>query len=150
MSHSNEIHLQTQVGVRHQDGRHVHYPSLSQDDRIRRVFGLSEGARLPSVNDQSLGAYYNYLIESLAMPFDALYCPPAGGDSTRQLIHYVHVVELTDPRPGLMHNNLHGLFCKAQNAKQMLDLSLADLGVREDNPNCQLIDDYAYWFVNGR
>jgi hypothetical protein len=149
MSHSDEIRLETKVGDRHQDGRPFHYPSLSQDDRIRRVFGLSEGTRLPAVNDQSLAVYYDYLIESLALPFDALYCP-AGGDEMRQLIHYVRVVEMTDPREGRMHNNLHGLFCKAQNAKQMLDLSLADLGVREDNPNCQLIDDYAYWFVNWR
>ncbi len=37
-----------------------------------------------------------------------------------------------------------------RNAKQILELPLTELGVRDDNPNCQLIDDYAYWFINCR
>jgi len=82
------------------------------------------------------------------MPCEALYCP-TGGDDPRQLIHYVRVVELLDPRRSRNHN-FFGLFCKAQNAKGMLELPLDELGVRDENPNCQLIDDYAYWFVNCR
>jgi hypothetical protein len=147
MSQADESRLETRVGIRHQDGRPYHFASLNQDERIRRVFGLSEETPLPSVNDQNLAVYYDHLVANLSLPFDALYCP-TGGD-VRQLIHYVRVIELTDPRQGPMHN-LHGLFCRAQNAKQVLDLSLADLGVRDENPNCQLIDDYAYWFVNWR
>jgi hypothetical protein len=149
MSQADEIRLETKVDVRHSDGRPFHFPALTQDDRIRRVFGLAEDARLPSVSDQALTAYYDYLIASLSLPFEALYCP-AGGDEMRQLIHYVHVTELIDPRQSHQHN-LHGLFCRAQNTKHAMDpLALADLGVREDNPNCQLLDDYAYWFVNWR
>jgi hypothetical protein len=149
MSQADEIRLEAKVSIRHPDGRPFHYPSLSQDDRIRRVFALPEDAPLPSVTEQALAVYYDHLVVSLALPFEALFCP-TGGDDMRQLIHYVRVTELVDPRQGHQHNlHLHGLYCKAQNAKQSLDhLALADLGVREDNPNCQLIDDYAYWFVN--
>ena len=50
----------------------------------------------------------------------------------------------------LQSDELHGLSCKARNSKDMLDLPLSELGVREENPNCQLLDDYAYWFVNWR
>ena len=148
MSQADESRLETQIGSRHQAGQPYHFPALSQDDRIRRVFGLPDKAPLPAVGNHALAAYYDYLIASLSLPFDALYCPASG--EMRQLIHYVRVVELADPRQGRTHNNLHGLFCKAQNAKEVLDLPLADLGVRDDNPNCQLIDDYAYWFVNWR
>jgi hypothetical protein len=147
MSQADDARLDTQVGARRQAGRPYHFPLPSQDDRIRRVFGLSDDAPLPSVTDQTLAVYYEHLCAGLALPFDALYCP-AGGEM-RQLIHYVHVTELTDPHRGEMHN-LHGLFCKASNAKEDFHLPLADLGVREENPNCQLIDDYAYWFVNCR
>ena len=147
MSKAEDIRLETRVGSRHQDGRPFHYPSLSQDDRIRRVFGLPEEAPLPSVNDQTLVAYYEYLVSNLSLPFDALFCQ--NGGEMRQLIHYVHVTELMDPRRSRNHST-SGLLCKAKNHKDFLELPLAEFGVREDNANCQLIDDYAYWFVNCR
>ena len=147
MSQADESHLETQVGSRHEDGRPYHFPSQNQNDRIRKVFGLPDDAPLAPVSDYALTVYYDYLIVNLALPFDALYCPTGG--EMRQLIHHVHVMELTDPRQSPKHN-LYGLFCKAQNVKEVLDLPLAELGVRDDNSNCQLIDDYAYWFVNWR
>jgi hypothetical protein len=148
MSQAEDIRLETRVGNRHhQDGRPFHYPSLSQEDRIRRIFGLPEETPLPSVNDQSLATYFDYLVSSLSLPFDALFCQ--NGGEMRQLIHYVTVMEMTDPRQARNHS-LHGILCVAQNTKESLHLPLAELGVRDDNPNCQLIDDYAYWFVNCR
>jgi hypothetical protein len=145
MSQTDRARLETQVGGQHQAGRPYHFPSPSQDERIRRVFGLTDERPLPPVGDETLATYYDSLLSKLSMPFEALYCPSTG--EVRQLIHYIHVVELTDPRQGRTRN-LHGLFCKAQNAKELLDLPLVELGVREDNPNSQLLDDYAYWFVN--
>lgn len=147
MSQADQSRLDTRVGGRHQDGRPYHFPAPNQDERIRRVFGLPEEASLPPVNDQTLAVYYDHLVGGLSLPFEALYCPSSG--DVRQLIHYVRIEELIDPREA-RNRNLHGLFCKALNVREMMDLALADLGVREDNPNCQLIDDYAYWFVNWR
>jgi hypothetical protein len=147
MTHADESRLEVKIGSRHQGGQPYHYSSLSQEDRIRRVFALAEAAPLPAVSDQALATYYDYLATNLSLPFDALHCPTGG--EMRQLIHYVHVIELMDPRQARLRN-LYGLFCQAQNAKEVLDLPLADLGVRDENPNCQLIDDYAYWFVNWR
>jgi hypothetical protein len=147
MSQVDGSRLETESGVRHSDGRPYHFPVLSQDSRIRRVFQVQEDAPLPLVNDHTLAAYYEHLLAGLALPFEALYCPTKG--DLRQLIHYVRVTELIDPRTGTAHN-IHGLHCRAQNTKEVLDLPLADLGVRDENPNCQLLDDYAYWFVNWR
>jgi len=143
----DESRLESRVGGHHQDGCPYHFPIVSQEDRIRKVFGLAEGAALPRVSDQALATYHDYLVASLSLPFDALYCPT--GADIRQLIHYVRVTELPEPEQGRKHNR-YGLFCTAQNTKEALDLPLAELGVRDDNPNCQLIDDYAYWFVNSR
>jgi hypothetical protein len=147
MSPANESRLEAKVGGQHHRSRPFHFPSLSQDERIRKVFGLPEETPLPRVADETLASYYDHLVAQLSLPFEALYCKNDG--EMRQLIHYVHVVELADPRPTYKHN-LHGLVCKAQNLKEILDLPLVELGVRDDNPNCQLIDDYAYWFVNWR
>ena len=147
MSHAEELRLEAEAGSRHQDGRPYHFPSPSQEDRIRKVFGVPDEASLPPVDDGALAAYYDHLAASLLLPFEALYCQ--NGGEMRQLIHYVRVTELLDPRQIRQHN-LHGLFCKAENSKDAWELPLAELGVRDENPNCQLIDDYAYWFVNWR
>jgi hypothetical protein len=147
MPETNESRLDVQVGGQHVGGRPYHFPPPSQDDRIRKVFGLSEESPLPLVRQETLAVYHDHLAANLSLPFDALYCQNSG--EIRQLIYYVHVTELVDPRRSRNHS-LHGLLCKAKNHKEMLELPLAEFGVREDNPNCQLIDDYAYWFVNCR
>ena len=112
-----------------------------------RSFGLPEESPLPLVRHETLAAYFDYLMAHLSLPFEALYCQQGG--EMRQLIYYVHVTELVDPRRSRNHS-LHGLLCKAKNHKDFLELPLAEFGVQEDSPNCQLIDDYAYWFVNCR
>jgi hypothetical protein len=139
--------LDAQVANRHHEGRPYHYTAPSQEDRVRRVFARPDEAPLPAVDDDSLAAYYDHLVAHLSLPFNALHCP--AGSELRQPIHYVRVIELADPRQA-RQRNLHGLFWKIDNAKEDVELPLVDLGVREDDPNCQLIDDYAYWFVNWR
>ena len=147
MAKVDESRVEASVVAQQRHGQHHHLSWPSQEDRIRTVFGLPADAPLPCVNEETLTRYHIHMAGKLALPFEALYCQTSG--EMRQLIHYVRVTELTDPRQGRKHN-LYGLFCKARNVKEVLELPLADLGVRDDNPNCQLIDDYAYWFVNWR
>jgi hypothetical protein len=147
MSQANESRAETRVGALHPRGRPYHFRSTSQDDRVRKVFGLPDKAALPRVAAGSLASYHEYLLGQLALPFEALYCQNDG--EMRQLIHYVRVTELINPGEGRKYN-LHGLICRAQDLKEIVELPLAELGVRDDNPNLQLIDDYAYWFVNCR
>ncbi len=147
MSPANEARLEAKVDGQHGHGRPYHFPSVSQEDRIRKVFGLAEKAPLPRVSEGTLSGYFEYLVAQLSLPFEALYCQNDG--EMRQLIHYIRVTELTDPKHG-RNRNLQGLCCRAENLKQVVELPLAELGVRDDNPNCQLIDDYAYWVVNWR
>jgi len=145
MSQAEGSRLNIQASGRQLDGRPCRFPALDQDDRVRRVFGLPEGAPLPPVGDDALAVYHDYLTAQLSLPFEALYCQNDG--EMRQLIHYIDIRGLIDPRQG-RNRNLHGLFCMGHNHKDAVELPLAELGVLEDNPNCSLIDDYAYWFVN--
>jgi hypothetical protein len=147
MSQTNASQQETNVDNRHADGRPYHFSALNQEDRLRKVFGLANDSPLPLVREETLGAYFDFLTTNLALPFDALYCQ--NGGKTRHLIHYVQVTELLNPRHNRKHTS-HGLFGKALHHHEQLELPLAEFGVMEDNPNCQLIDDYAYWIVNYR
>jgi hypothetical protein len=147
MSQADESRLEPKVGSQHQGGRPYHFCAPDQEARIREVFAIRENAPLPAASDRTLATYYDYLAAHLALPFEALYCQPSG--PMRQLIHYVRVLELTDPRQGRTWNVL-GLSCKVRTVKAVVEMPLDELGVREDSPNCQLLDDYAYWFVNYR
>jgi hypothetical protein len=156
MPATNESHLDVRVGTRRADGCPYHFSPLAQDDRIRRVFGLADEASLPLVREETLAAYYDYLVAQLTFPFEALYCQ--NGGEMRQLVHYVRVLAVVDPRHGRNHS-LHGLLCQVERHKEMkghkgikevVELPLAEFGVFDDHPHCQLIDDYAYWFVNCR
>ncbi len=120
---------------------------MNQSDRLRKLFGLSAEEPLPLVRAETLSAYYDYLTTHLTFPFEAMYCP--NGGKMRQLLHYVRITGLVDPRRSRNHT-LHGLLCKAEHHKQTLELPLVEIGVLEDHPNCHFIDDYAYWFVNYR
>ena len=115
------------------------------EDRIRRVFQLGHGEPLPGVSEETLRRYHQYLLAKLSFPFDALYC--RDDVASRQLVQYIRVVGLSE-EVRIRRDNRHGVVCKAHNRDHAIELPLAELGVREENPNCQLIDDYAYWFVN--
>jgi hypothetical protein len=148
MAKLDESGVETTAVAQQRHGQHHHLSWPSQEDRIRTVFGLPADSPLPRVNEETLTRYHIHLACKLVLPFEALYCPTSG--EMRQLIHYVHVTDMIDPRhsrPSTLH---HGLSCKAVNAKNVLDLPLSELGVREENPNCELLDDYSYWFVNWR
>jgi hypothetical protein len=147
MPETSHFHGQAQVGELHAEGRPFHFSALSQDDRLRKVFGLPEDAPIPPVREDSLAAYFLYLRDNISLPFEALYC--RNGSEMRQLVHYVKVTGLIDPRT-MRSRNIHGLYCRAENNTESIEAPLAEFGVREDHPNCQLIDDYAYWYVNWR
>ncbi|MBN1393976.1 MAG: hypothetical protein JW959_03010 [Pirellulales bacterium] len=127
--------------------RPFHFDAPSQEDRIRMVFGMPDKAPIPTVTENTLATYHDYLIERLTIPFDALYCQ--NGGKMRQPVHYIKVAGLIEYSPGRNHV-AHGLFCTAENNGEAFEAPLVEIGVAENSPNCQLLDDYAYWFVNWR
>jgi hypothetical protein len=116
------------------------------EDRIRAVVGVSDGP-LPEVRNETLQSYYEYLSTHLSFPFHARYPKPIG--IHKEIIRRVTVVGILDPSKVLDGESL-GIVCKARQGKQIVELSLADLEVEEDEPNHQLVEDYWYWFWNWR
>lgn len=145
MPEISEVCQDVKIGSQSSADRPFHFIPPNQDDRLREVFGLSEESPIPPVTHDTLAAYHDYLAARLFFPFEALYCP--NGSDMRQLIHYIKITGLIAPQPG-RSRVLQGLLCLAENHREVLQAPLVEIGVREENPNCQLIDDYSYWFVN--
>ena len=114
-----------------------------EEDRIRAVFGLPPHASPPKVDKETLLQYHDYLARQLKFPFQALYAettPPV-----RQLVRYVTVLGLSDN----VRRRQYGLFCKVQLEGAVIELALSDLGLQDDDPNRELIDDYLAWLWRG-
>lgn len=115
-----------------------------EEDRIRTAFALPSHAPLPKVSRETLSQYHSYLAQKLTFPFPALYAettPPV-----RQIVRYVVVLGLSDSQL----RRQYGLFCKVQMDDRVTELPLADLGIQEQDPNRQLIDDYLHWLWNSQ
>jgi hypothetical protein len=119
-------------------------PPDNEDSRIRRVFGLAEDQPIPRVSENSLRAYREFLAAALSFPFQALYAETTA--PVRRLFRCVHVLGLSD----ITSRRASTLLVRVQNAQGEMEIPLAELGVREDDPNHPLIDDFAYWFWNWR
>ena len=78
-----------------------------------------------------LARYYAQLLKHLAFPFQALYAetnPPV-----RQLVRYITVTGLLP----VFGSASRGIHCKVEGLAHVRELPLVDIGVQEDNPNCQ-------------
>ena len=113
---------------------------LLEVDRIREVFGLADDAPLPQSSIGAILKYHEYLSNRLSFPFQALYFgetePPV-----RHLVHYITVLGLHEPRGSASR----GIRCEVAGVPGVGELPLVEIGVRDDNPNYQIVDDYAYW-----
>jgi len=114
--------------------------SKDQDDRVRMVFGLTSNDPLPDANDETLGAYHEYLSKHLKLPFRAEHGAEYGHPEP------VKVIGLGDPDEEPMIDETYGILCEARVEGQVVTLPLGEL--EDAKPNRQLIDDYCYWFHN--
>ena len=65
-----------------------------QQERIRAALGLQRD-RLPTVNEETLSRYYDYLSTNLSFPFAASYPEPKNAREVRE--YHCEVLELIDP-----------------------------------------------------
>lgn len=119
-------------------------PPREEENRIRAVFDLSDGVPLPRVTTAALGRYHAYLSRHLSLPFRGLYAETAY--PVRHTVRYVTVTGLLP----LTDKAVQGIHCEVGGNSDAPRLSLVDLGLPEDDPNYQLLDDFAYWFRNCR
>jgi hypothetical protein len=114
-------------------------------DRIRAVFALPEDAPLPKVGIDTLSIYHEYLLAHLSFPFQALYT-----EGKRPTWHRVRYLTVGGLLLDLEKQPLKGITCRVEGFRSGREPALVEMGVREDDPNYRIIDDYAYWFLNYR
>ena len=125
-------------------------PPLSernQDDRVRKVFGLTHDDPIPEISEESLLDYHRYLKRNLKFPFTALY----GGEeeigpfsSKRSTMT---VTTLVDPADEALTEE-DGLRLTARYRDKAIVVPLSDIELRRKDPSYKLVDDYEYWFHN--
>jgi len=118
----------------------------NQEERIRAALGVVHGS-LPEVQTKWLQLYYKHLSAHLSLPFDAIYAEDIVG--YRQLVARVTVIMLLPPDECGKHEEL-SLLCRVRRGNDDIEVPLADVEVRVNAPNFQLIEDYWYWFWNWR
>lgn len=116
-----------------------------QDDRIRVILGLSSDDPLIDVDGESLAQYHRHLSQRLSFPFPATVSSETG--FMRSTTHAVSVIGLLDVEDCDEH---YGLICEAKEGRERIEVPLAEVEVKQGDPNRQLIEDYCYWFWNYR
>jgi len=119
-----------------------------QKDRIRTVFGLSSNEPLPGVDDDTLLAFYEYLAEDLAFPFEAEHTPESG--TLFPSTYLVKVIGLDDADDEPMIDETCGILCETRQSRRVVTLPLGELRVKKGRPYRQLVADYCDWFGNYR
>jgi hypothetical protein len=90
----------------------------------------------------SLAKYHAHLREHLHFPFQAIYAETTF--PVRHLVRYVSVLGLL-PVVGSASRGIH---CRVEGLPHARSLPLVDIGMPDEHPNYQILDDYAYWFLN--
>jgi hypothetical protein len=122
-------------------------PSREPDQKHRIMAALGSESQLPSVNEESLSRYYQYLSANLPFPFFAHFPEPTNAREEKEF--RCVVVELLDPAQHV-GDEFDGIFCKTCKGKYEVNLPLIDLYLPEDDRISELIEDYWYWFWNWR
>jgi hypothetical protein len=140
--------LATFADVHWNDLKVVTEPHSEPDQRDRIIEALGPvGGHLPSVDEETLSRYYEFLTARLSFPFTAYYPEPATGPERSQ--YHCTVLELLDPTNDIC-DEFDGILCKTHKGKYEINLPLTELEVADDGPNFQFIEDYWYWFWNWR
>ena len=118
-----------------------------EEDRIRKVFGLTHDDLIPEVDEDTLWTYAQFLKKHLHFPFEAIHTPEKGYSRREQLVNVLDLA--VDNKYDI--DDHYGLFCIARQGRSDLELPLAEIQVKsKKNINCQLVDDYNSWFWNYR
>jgi len=115
--------------------------------RIAEIFGIEEGEELPDVTEETLEIYYLHLIENLSFPFDAEYSVETA--PLKDTYYDIKVTGLLEPEE-CVDLGFYGLFCKGRRGRRKIEIPLAEIEVKQEGRNKQLVEDYCLWFWNYR
>jgi len=99
--------------------------------------------KLPNVSERTLRVYHSYLKENLSFPFEARCSEETG--PLEETYYDIRVTDLLEPDecPEL---EFYGLFCEGKQGRRKVEIPLAEIEVKQESKNKQLIEDYHMWF----
>ena len=122
-------------------------PIEVSEKRVVRILGLRDDKRLPKVSDETLGVYHNYLSKNLTFPFEGEYsCETGPLENARYDINVIGILDINE----CSDLTFYGLFCRGKQGRRKIVVPLAEVEVKQEGRNKQLIKDYRSWFWNYR
>lgn len=117
------------------------------EKQVAKILGVKEDKELPDVSEETLEVYHSYLIYNLSFPFDAEYSKETGPlEDTYYDVKITNLLEIEEC-PDL---EFYGLFCEGKRGRRKIEIPLAEIEVKQEGKNKQLIEDYRMWFWNYR
>ena len=115
------------------------------EKRIAEILGGKTGKELPNVSKKTLKIYHSYLNKNLSFPFNAEYSQETG--PLEDTYYDIKVTGLlgSEESPDL---EFYGSFCKGKQGRGKIEIPLAEVTVKQEDKNKQLIEDYCMWFCN--
>lgn len=107
--------------------------------RLRKIFEIQDDEEIPTVSDQTLKTYYDYLKKGLSLPASAMHYDEEKDKEFKVAIN--KLIEYTDESEEAL-----GILCECVKGKAKVVLPLAEIETSEKDRNFQLIDDYCFWY----
>ena len=119
----------------------------NDEKRVAYILGVKKGNKLPDVSMKTLKLYHSYLSENLLFSFDANYLQETGPfEKTCYDIKVTGLLSLD----GHSDFEFYGLLCKGKQRRRKIVIPIAEVEVKQQGKNKQLIEDYRMWFWNYR
>jgi len=122
-------------------------PIEVSEKRVTKILGFKGSNKLPEVSGETLKVYHNYLSKNLTFPFVTKYsCETGPLEDTHYDISVIDILDIN----GCPSLTFYGLFCRGKQGRRKIAVPLAELEVKQESKNKQIIEDYRMWFWNYR
>lgn len=122
---------------------------IETEERIAKIFGVSDPNQLPMVTSKSLCIYLDYLKKNLNFPIEVEYSKD--NDFSENIPFKKKIVGFPkQPKEIEQFDENYGLFCEIRVGRAKSIVPLSVLEIKEKSQNKQLIEDYLDWFWNNR
>ena len=145
MAHNKKPDLDDGTPVQIEQPTEIKNSQLSeedQDDRTRRVFGLTHDDPIPNVSFETLMTYYRYLAANLTFPFFTSHWVKSGPFTRKKVSIPIYRLEPPVAEEFDEECPLYGI---GVDQDEEIEFPLETIELKKKGPNYRLISDYTYW-----